>query len=229
MSNERRHQPEPIERAESRTRDRARSSMDLSAVLNAYRRYAPAYDMLFGPVFQWGRVATAARVNAVGRARVLEVGVGTGLSLSRYDPAQEIVGIDVSAEMLALASRRIEADGVRATARLANMDGERLAFRDAEFDVVVAMYVVSVTPDPRACLAEMQRVCKPGGAIFICNHFVEDGDRSLSVRLRSLSKWLGWRPDFSLLDLLEESEAEICSVEPLPPFGLFKLVTLRNP
>jgi phosphatidylethanolamine/phosphatidyl-N-methylethanolamine N-methyltransferase len=204
------------------------AGIDLTSVLRAYRRYAPAYDVLFGPVFQRGRLATAARVNQLGRIRVLEVGVGTGLSLTRYSDAEEIVGVDVSSEMLAIAQRRVEKKRLSDRVSLVEMDGEHLAFPDHQFDVVVAMYVVSVTPNPRRCLAEMRRVCKPGGQIFICNHFVHDGERALSPGLQSLSRWLGWRPDFGLPELLDGSPLEIDWIQPVSPFGFFRLVALRR-
>lgn len=204
-----------------------RPALSLGAVLSAYRRYARAYDLVFGPVFQAGRLATVKRINALGRVNVLEVGVGTGLSMSRYTNAESITGIDVSREMLSIANRRMQAQGLQQRVSLIEMDAEHLAFPDNQFDVVVAMYVVSVTPDPRRCLAEMYRVCRPGGMIFICNHFAREDHRSLSA-LRSFSKWLGWRPDFQLRDLLDGERPEIVLRERIPPFGLFTLMALRN-
>jgi phosphatidylethanolamine/phosphatidyl-N-methylethanolamine N-methyltransferase len=202
--------------------------VDLNAVLRAYRRYAPTYDLVFGAVFDRGRVATAKRANELPGRRVLELGVGTGLSLPRYRADREIVGIDISPEMLSVASRRIAEFGLP-NVGLARMDGEHLAFPDASFDIVVAMFVISVTPDPRRCLAEMQRVCAPGGAILICNHLIDGaGERSFSRELARFSRWLGWRPDFRLQPLLEGSPLTIEANGSVPPFGMFKVVTLRK-
>jgi phosphatidylethanolamine/phosphatidyl-N-methylethanolamine N-methyltransferase len=205
----------------------ARPPLSLGAVLSAYRRYARAYDVVFGPVFQAGRLTTVKRINELGRVNVLEVGVGTGLSMSRYTAAESITGIDVSRDMLSIAKRRVQAQGLQHRVSLIEMDAEHLAFADNQFDVVVAMYVVSVTPDPRRCLAEMYRVCRPGGMIFICNHFARENRWSLTA-LHSLSKWLGWRPYFQLRDLLDGERPEIVLRERIPPFGLFTLMALRN-
>lgn len=205
-----------------------RPSVDLESVLKAYRRYAPTYDVLFGRVFQWGRAATVAAVNELDCARVLEVGVGTGLSLPLYRPEKTLVGVDVSAEMLATARRRVQDQGLRNVEELAEMDGEHLRYADDSFDAVVAMYVMSVTPNPRRCLAEMQRVCKPGGAILVCNHFVREGEPSPAALIEPLSRWLGWRPDFALSDLLDNSRLDIIERKNVPPFGLFSVVVLRN-
>lgn len=202
--------------------------MDLSAVLSAYRRYAPTYDLFFGPVFERGRALTAERVNALPPSSVLEVGVGTGLALPRYGADKEITGVDVSPEMLALARRRIVERGLTNVVRLDEMDGENLGFPSQSFDVVVAAYVLSVTPDPHRCLAEMRRVCKPGGRIFICNHFVDRADRWLSQVFEPFSRKLGWRPNFSLDHLLENSRLTLLSTERVPPIGLFKLIVLAR-
>ena len=210
------------------TRERCRAKMDLNAVLKAYRRYAPAYDILFGPIFQWGRAITVARLNKLDCNNILEVGVGTGLSLTRYRSDKKIVGVDVSSEMLAIAKRRVEARRLDNVTALAEMDGERLGFRDNQFDAVVAMYVMSVTPNPRQCLAEMQRVCSPGGSILICNHFVKNKERSISPWLEPLSRQLGWHPNFALPELLENSSLEMATMDAVPPFGLFNLLVLRN-
>ena len=103
-----------------------------------------------------------------------------------------------------------------------------LNFEDDSFDVVVASYVMSVVPDPHRSLAEMERVCAPGGTILICNHFVNGSGSFISPRLQPLSRWLGWRPNFELDDLLEASPLRLEGKSPVPPFGLFHLVTLRK-
>lgn len=203
--------------------------MDLDAVVKAYRRYAGIYDLVFGPAFQWGRARSVARINALDCTTVLEVGVGTGLSLPRYRPDKRIVGIDVSLEMLAIARRRVANCGLKNVDTLAGMDAEQLGFRDGQFDAVVAMHVMSVVPNPHRCLAEMKRVCKRGGTILICNHFAGKADKWITRRMQPLAKWLGWHPDFALAELLDGASLGIASRHDIPPFGLFKLIELRNP
>lgn len=202
-------------------------TMDLHSVIRAYRRYAGVYDLVFGPAFQIGRMRSVARINALDCQRVLEVGVGTGLSLPKYRRDKDVVGIDVSPEMLAIAQRR--ARRLKNVTGLVEMDAQRLGFDSDRFDAVVAMHVMSVVPDPQACLAEMQRVCRPGGTILICNHFAGKGDKWITRRIQPLAKWLGWHPDFSLSQLLENSSLKIVSHYAMPPFGMFKLIELTNP
>lgn len=204
--------------------------MDLDSVRSAYRRYAPVYDVLFGPVMRSGRMRTVRAVNALGQGRILEVGVGTGLSLPHYDRAFRIVGIDVSADMLTVARERVAERQVGNVEAIIEMDAEKLDFPDASFDIVVAMYVMSVVPNPARCLAEMRRVCKPDGAIMICNHFytAEDARRAFVQMLTPLARWLGWRPDFRLETLLSDGNLEVVSNQPVPPLGLFNVLECRN-
>ena len=97
--------------------------------------------------------------------------MGTGLSLPLYPHNVSVVGIDISRDMLDQARVRLARDGLESAAALMVMDAEHMAFEDNSFDKVVAMYVASVVPDPRRLVDEMRRVCKPGGQIFMVNHF----------------------------------------------------------
>lgn len=234
----RKHGPRDWARGRSKIGDGARprvadgsiaSSMDLQAVIRAYRRYANIYDLIFGPAFQMGRLRSVARINALDCRTVLEVGVGTGLSLPRYRRDKKVIGIDVSREMLKIARQRVERGRLGHVDTLAEMDAQYLGFPTGHFDAVVAMHVMSVVPDPAACLAEMQRVCRPGGTILICNHFAGRNDRWISRRIEPLAKWLGWHPDFALSCLLNDSSLEVASSKAVPPFGMFKLIELVNP
>ena len=66
------------------SRDHPRAALDASSVRDAYRRWAGVYDALFGGVSAFGRKRAVAAVNRLPGARVLEVGVGTGLALPLY-------------------------------------------------------------------------------------------------------------------------------------------------
>ena len=206
----------------------SRAALDLDSVLSAYRRWAPTYDLVFGAIFQQGRAAVARRVNGLAYTSVLEVGVGTGLSLPLYAADKRITGVDISPEMLAHARKRVADEGLTNVVALHEMDGGNLGFADGSFDVVVASYVMSVAPHPQRCLAEMERVCAPGGIVLVCNHFVNGHGGFVSKRLQPLSRWLGWRPAFELEELLEDSPLRLEGQGALPPFGLFQMVTLRK-
>jgi phosphatidylethanolamine/phosphatidyl-N-methylethanolamine N-methyltransferase len=181
--------------------------MQIEAVKAAYRRYAGVYDALFGPVLQPGRKAVLEALACRPGERVLEVGVGTGLSLPLYPPSVRIVGIDLSREMLDKARARVAKKRLTNVEALLEMDAETMDFPAASFDKVVAMYVVSVVRHPARLLEELHRVCRPHGEIFIVSH-VRSGNPLLGALEKGLARFseqLGFRPDFELRDLVNGS------------------------
>ena len=172
--------------------------MDAEAVRAAYRRWAGIYDAVFGGVLLGARRRAVALVNQLPGRDVLEVGVGTGLALPTYARDRRITGIDLSAEMLALAAKRVAALGLPNVKALREMDAEATDFSDASFDIAVAMFVASVVPHPRKLMEEMRRVVRPGGHILFVTHFAaEKGPRWWIERaMAPASRALGWRPDF---------------------------------
>lgn len=204
--------------------------MNLNSVRRAYRRHAPYYDVVFGALLQSGRMLAVDKVNRLPGRRVLEVGVGTGISLPHYTADKRIVGIDVSTEMLEKARRRAAEQGLANVEALLEMDAEAVAFVDDTFDIVAAMYVASVVPSPPRFLREMQRVCVNGGHILIVNHFTREGGlRGAAERkLAPLCNMLGWRPDFALDPFLKSGTLEVVEQRQTSPFGLFTLIHCRN-
>ena len=181
--------------------------MQIDTVKAAYRRYAGFYNALFGPVLQPGRKAVIEALKCKPGERVLEVGVGTGLALDLYPRDVRVVGIDVSHEMLEKARARVAKRGLAHVEALLEMDAEAMTFPDASFDKVVAMYVVPVVPNPARLLAELHRVCRPTGEIFLVNHVRSDNPVISAVEkgLARFSDKIGFRPDFELRELLHDS------------------------
>ena len=122
--------------------------MQIEAVKAAYRRYASVYDALFGPVLQPGRKAVLEALECRPGDRVLEVGVGTGLSLPMYPSFVRVTGVDLSREMLEKARVRVARRALTNVEGLHEMDAQAMDFPDASFDKIVAMYVVSVVQEP---------------------------------------------------------------------------------
>ena len=179
-------------------------TMQIEAVKAAYRRYAAVYDAVFGPVLQPGRKAVMQALRLRPGDRVLEVGVGTGLSLPLYPRDVTITGIDVSREMLEKARRRVARRHLGNVEALLEMDAEAMSFPDASFDKVVAMYVVSVVERPARLLEELHRVCRPDGEIFLVNH-VRSENRFVAAMEKGLARFsdkLGFHPDFELRDMV---------------------------
>src|SRR5690242_15585243 len=129
--------------------------MDIEDTLRTYRLFSGSYDLVFGPVFHPGRKDAVRLANDRPSQRILEVGVGTGLSLPFFRGDARVTGIDVSAEMLAKARRRVEQRGLKQVEALMEMDAEAMSFEDNSFDAVLALYVASVVPNPARFAAEM--------------------------------------------------------------------------
>ena len=154
------------------------AELDRLGITKAYARWAPIYDLVFGPMFERGRKASIAAAERIG-GRILEVGVGTGLSLPYYSWSNRVTGVDLSAPMLRKAKARIAEHRLTNVDGLAVMDAQHLAFQDGVFDVVVAQYVITTVPNPEATLDEFARVLKPGGEIVLINYLgAETGLRS---------------------------------------------------
>jgi phosphatidylethanolamine/phosphatidyl-N-methylethanolamine N-methyltransferase len=204
--------------------------MDMDSVLAAYRRHAPYYDAVFGLLLGPGRQRTVRLVNDLRGPKVLEVGVGTGLSLPHYRSDLRLTGIDISPDMLRIARRRVTERGLANVDAIVEMDAEDLRFDDSSFDIVIAMYVASVVPSPARMVREIQRVCRPGGDIVIVNHFAEEGGLRGRVerKLAPLSKKLGWRPDFAIESVLSAGTLEVLNVDRAAPLGLFTILHCRN-
>src|SRR5205823_10548454 len=107
--------------------------------------------------------------------RILDVGVGTGLSLSDYSRSTKLCGVDISEPMLRRAQQRVRALGLSNVETLAVMDAKNLAFRDAFFDAVVAQYVITAVPDPDATLDDFVRVLNHGGELNLVTYIGAEG------------------------------------------------------
>ena len=206
------------------------NQLDADAVRRAYRRWAGVYDLAFGGISAMGRQRAVAEVNRLPGARVLEVGVGTGLALPHYGVEKRITGIDLSVEMLARATARVAAEQLDNVEALLVLDAEDTGFAAGQFDIAVAMFVASVVPNPGLLLAEMRRVVRPGGHILLINHFAaENGPRWWVERaLAPASRALGWHPDFAVEALFPGNERDAVTFVPIPPLGLFTLARLQN-
>jgi phosphatidylethanolamine/phosphatidyl-N-methylethanolamine N-methyltransferase len=206
----------------------AATDIQLDSVATAYDRWAPVYDLAFGPVFRRGRSASLAAAERIG-GRILEVGVGTGINISLYPRDCQITGIDLSTPMLEKAHERVSRDGFR-NVRLFEMDAAKMTFPDDSFDIVYAPYLVSVVPDPVQVAREMRRVCKPGGKIIILNHF-RSTNPILSRMERAISPFtvhIGFKADLDLAAFLAQAELAPISVEKVNVPRIWSLVTCRK-
>ena len=202
--------------------------LDENAVRLAYRGWAPVYDYSFGLVSAPARRFAVKKLNEFD-GHVLEVGVGTGLSLPRYKRGLKVTGIDLSPDMLDKAAVRVEKLGLK-DIRLSVMDASKLTFEDETFDAAAVMFVMTVVPDPAAVMAEMRRVLRPGGSAIVINHFSrEQGLRAAAERgLARFSHNLGWHPIFPVSTVTRCPGFRLAEVIDVAPLGLFTLLRLEK-
>jgi phosphatidylethanolamine/phosphatidyl-N-methylethanolamine N-methyltransferase len=205
------------------------AELDRTTIAKAYARWAPIYDLVFGAVFERGRRASIMAAERIG-GRILEVGVGTGISLPDYARTNRLVGVDLSEPMLRKAQERVAESGLHNVEALAVMDAEHLGFADGLFDVIVAQYVITAVPDPEATLDEFARVLKPGGEIVLVNHIGAEAGlrRAFEQWFAPVARRLGWRPEFRWGRLARWAEqhggVRVVERRAMPPLGHFSLI-----
>jgi len=186
--------------------------------------YDGAYDWALGP----GRRQAIGRLAPSSGERILEVGVGTGLSLPLYPRSCRVTGIDISEAMLERARRRLDRLAGHRT-ELRRMDARQLDYPDGCFDGVFAPYVMSVVPEPEAVMAEIRRVLRPGGRLVIVNRFSR-GRRYLPVEryLSPLTQWLGFRLDLELAQVTETRGLTLHAVDKINLAGEWRLIEMER-
>lgn len=152
------------------------------AVAAVYQRLAPFYDIVYGAGLAHGRRVAMHRLAPRDGERILEIGVGTGLSACAYPAGCRVVAVDLSPAMLTRARTRLRRRHI-ANVSLCQMDAGCLAFPDAHFDAIYAPYILNVVPDPLRVVGEMRRVCGRGGRLVLLNHFAPRAAGSPSSRL----------------------------------------------
>lgn len=196
-------------------------------VQRAYDRIARVYDVFFGAILEPGRVRAVRAIPSKPGLRVLELGIGTGLTVPLYSRDWAVVGVDLSPAMLVQARKRITELGLTTTVSLLEADGAQLPFADESFDVVLVPYVMSVVPDPLSVGRELRRVCRTEGQIILLNHFLSQD--SLGARLERwispVTTRLGFRTDLSLPWLLTGAGLTLIDVASVNMPPIWKLVT----
>jgi phosphatidylethanolamine/phosphatidyl-N-methylethanolamine N-methyltransferase len=205
------------------------ADLDNGMVAKAYDRWAPVYDMVFGPVFDRGRKASIAAAERIG-GRILDVGIGTGIALPDYSPRNRIFGVDISEQMLRKAHGRVTELGLTHVEGLEVMDAADLKFPDECFDVVLAQYVVTSVPDPEGALDEFARVLKPGGEIILTSRVGAEAGlrRTLEHWFQPAARKLGWRTEFAWERYTQwvarTPDVRLIERRALPPLGHFSLI-----
>ena len=207
--------------------------LDQHSVENAYARWAPIYDAVCGPIMRNGRHAAASAARQIG-GRILEVGVGTGLSFGDYDSTCQVTGIDLSLPMLDKAMTKMATGRYPHVHAVHQMDAHAMAFKDAWFDCVVAQFVITLVANPEQVLSECHRVLKPGGRIILVNHLYSETGVAAAIERWAAQKTrgIGLRPEFPFARLQawadSSGDAKLVERRKIKPFGMYTLVTFER-
>lgn len=194
-----------------------------------YHRLSHFYDRIFTPFLAARIHSTIASLGIPAGARVLDVGVGTGASLRAYPAHCEVVGIDLSEEMLQHARLKIERHQWQHIS-LHRMDALELKFSDQSFDYVMAFHVAAVVPDCNRLMREITRVCKPGGTIVIINYLRSGSrwsDRLLDL-LDPVTHLLGWQTTLRYEDLVTAAPIRVVRRFKTSPSSLFTVIIAEH-
>ncbi len=199
----------------------------------AYARWAPVYDLIYEKLQEPAARAAVEAALACG-PRILEAGVGTGLSLGYYDRRAELYGVDLSEHMLQRAKAKVERNGLAHVKSLQVMDVCRLGYADATFDAVAAQFLITLVPDPEGALAEFARVLKPGGEIVLANHLgqAEGPFARLEEATAPFFSRIGWSSGFKVARIeawARGAAMTVVDLKPAFPGGFFKVLRLRKP
>ncbi|MDH5637499.1 MAG: class I SAM-dependent methyltransferase [Nitrospinota bacterium] len=203
--------------------------METESIKKIYHAYSGVYDFIFKSFFHPRQKRALNDVMFKPGDRILDVGVGTGLSLPLYPGHCDVVGVDLSASMLAQAKRKVEKLGLT-NVTLREMDACALDFEDDTFDYVVATHIISVVPEPIRVIDEMKRVTKPGGTFVIVNHFVSSKPWMAKVEniLDPVFRKFGWRTDMSLNDLITTTDLEVDTIYKHTKIDFWQIVRAKN-
>jgi phosphatidylethanolamine/phosphatidyl-N-methylethanolamine N-methyltransferase len=194
-----------------------------------YNIQAHFYDDVAGNMIRRRQKDAIQRMNLKPGEWLLDIGIGTGVSLETYPRDCHVVGIDISEGMLEKAKQRI--DEVKLDkAHLALADAMFMPFKDNSFDRILISHVVTVVSDPIKLLNHIKRVGKPGCQIVIINHF-QSGYRAMAWLEKVFNPFfvkIGWRSDLNLHELLAQVNLEIDYRYKVRNIDFWDIVFLKN-
>lgn len=195
-----------------------------------YRLFAPLYDIVFGFSLQHGRRLAIDALDCRNGDHILEVCVGSGLSLPLYPDGVRVTGVDISHEMLAKAAQRVRRMGLKHTEALLQMDAESMSFADASFDKAVVLFGMAGLPDPVRAMNEIERVCRPGARIVVANHFQSRRPvlRLFDGLLSPIFRLLRYRADLDLQAFVDAAGLDVIEMRPANLFGYSTVVVCRK-
>lgn len=193
--------------------------------IRKYKLLSPLYDALMGNrMFRNARMKAFSLLDIKTNDRVLLVGVGTGEDIPLLPSHSEIVGIDLSPEMLNKARKKAS------RAVFMNMDAEALTFENEQFDVVILNLILSVVENPEKALSEAARVLAPDGSILVFDKFLDERQEPTAPRklLNAVTSLIGTDINRRFDDIMKESSLKVEHQESSVFNGSYKIYVLKK-
>lgn len=194
-----------------------------------YDLWSKFYDQTFGRLVHKRQIKAIEQLRHQPGDTVLDIGVGTGMTLKHYPRDITIVGMDLSAGMLAKAARKVKAEGFE-HCMLVQGDAMSPPFAENSFDHVILTHVVTVVSDPVKLMAWAERIVKPGGRIIILNHFLSTNPfvAWFERTFNPIFVKIGWRSDLSLEECLKGCQLEVQYNFKMAQLDLWQIVVLGD-
>lgn len=219
-----------MEKSKEKPKQEPKQKPKQKIVEKFYEGVAPFYNLVFGKLlFLEGREASIDLLEIKSGQKVLEVGVGTGLTLPLYPSHCSVVGVDLSRNMLKEAEILIKKKKLK-NCTVREMNATNLEFADNTFDRVLGNLFISATSFPRESLLEMKRVCKPGGTIVLMNHFKSEHKviGLMETAFNPLARHIGFKSNLEMEPLLESVGLKPKEIQKVNMFNLWTAVSMVN-
>lgn len=203
--------------------------METESIKKIYKAYSGVYDLLFKAFFHPRQKFAINNLPLRAGDKILDVGVGTGMTLPLYPRDCHVTGIDLSTSMLNQARKKVGKMAL-SNVTLIEMDACDLTFEDNTFDYVVATHIVSVVPEPVRLVSEMRRVTKHNGKLIIVNHFVSSKRWIAKVEnfLDPAFRKIGWRMNLNFEDFISSTNLDVEYTTKLNKIDLWRVIYANN-
>ncbi len=203
--------------------------MHESSTGGLYDLWSRFYDATFGRLVHKRQQRAIQALDLKPGDRVLDLGVGTGMTLPLYPHDVRVVGFDLSRGMLAKAQARCDAEGL-AHVDLIQADAMAPPLARGRFDHILITHVITVVSDPVKLLHHARRLLRPGGSIVILNHFASTYApvRFFERRLNPIFVKVGWKSDLELAEVLAGCPMGLALQFKCSALDLWEIVVLRD-
>jgi len=192
-----------------------------------YDLWALFYDHSFGALVSLRQKRAVEELRPQKGDRILEIGIGTGMTLKHYPRDISLVGIDLSRGMLNKATSKINKLNID-SCYLVQADAMLPPLAEHSFDHILICHAISVVSDPAKLLQWAKKLVKPGGRIVVLNHFLSHMPMIawLEKRLNPLCVKIGWRSDLSLEECLWQTDLRVLYQFKMNMIDLWEIVIL---